>query len=65
MSNIESLLNSLKDILKYKAISYIKTGDPVFDNILTTFVLTFILIIFNYLTFDSLKLKSTNFIMNI
>jgi AAA+ superfamily predicted ATPase len=57
MSNIESLLNSLKDILKYKAISYIKTGDPVFDNILTTFVLTFILIIFNYLTFDSLKLK--------
>jgi SpoVK/Ycf46/Vps4 family AAA+-type ATPase len=45
---MEILLQSVKDIIKYKVIDFINTGDKTFDNLLITLSISIITIIFAF-----------------
>lgn len=43
---MDAILSSVKDIIKFKAVSYVNTGDKTFDNLINTLLLTIIAILF-------------------
>jgi len=44
---MEALVSALKDIIKFKAVSYVNTGDKTLDNLINTFVLAAIALAFS------------------
>ena len=44
---MEAVLSGLKDIIKYKVIGYINTGDKTLDNLANTFALAIIALVFS------------------
>ncbi len=60
MDGFDIFISSLKDILKYKVISTINTGDKTFDNLVTTLIVTILTCIFAK-TFWNDVIKQINF----
>ena len=54
---MEAILQTAKDLLKFKVISSINTGDKTFDNILTAFLMSIIVFLLSDTMWKSLYLK--------
>lgn len=46
MATLDAIMSALKDLLKYKIVAYVNTGDKTFDNLLNTFLLSIVTTIF-------------------
>lgn len=53
---MDTILNSAKDLIKFKAISYINTGDKTQDNLINMFLVSLITVIFAFINIDKLRL---------
>jgi len=49
------VLSSLQDLLKYKIIAYVNTGDKTQDNVINTFLIAVLTMIFTHFSWQSVK----------
>lgn len=56
-SLVESIVLALKDLIKFKIISYVNTGDKTQDNLINAFLLACVTIIFTTFSWHSIVVK--------
>ncbi len=56
-SMISAILNALKDLLKFKIVSIVNTGDKTQDSLITTLLLSMVAMFFASFTWKDIKLK--------
>ena len=57
VSAFDAILSSLRDIIKFEITKHVNTGDKTLDNLLNTFLLSFMTMVFAILSYNSLLMK--------
>jgi hypothetical protein len=55
MAEVAAVFTALKDLLKFRIIQYINTGDKTYDNVIQTFCLALLTMVFGFFSADKIK----------